>query len=101
MAPEQLQGKPRPASDQYALGVMVYEWLSGGEHPFFDPQMTLLKQTDAVKDVIIRALHPDPKQRYEKVTDFAKALKQAFILSEAIEKTYSELDIVQFQLTNR
>ncbi len=29
MAPEQLQGKPVPASDQYALGVVVYEWLTG------------------------------------------------------------------------
>src|SRR5436309_7594233 len=29
MAPEQLQGKPRPASDQYALGVVVYEWFCG------------------------------------------------------------------------
>jgi serine/threonine protein kinase len=33
MAPEQIQGKPRPASDQYALGIAVYEWLSG-ERPF-------------------------------------------------------------------
>src|SRR5437660_4918401 len=33
MAPEQIQGKPRPASDQYALAVVVYEWLSG-ERPF-------------------------------------------------------------------
>jgi serine/threonine protein kinase len=29
MAPEQLQGKPRLASDQYALGIVVYEWLCG------------------------------------------------------------------------
>src|SRR5712691_4226599 len=28
-APEQIQGKPCPASDQYALGIVVYEWLSG------------------------------------------------------------------------
>lgn len=29
IAPEQIQGKPRPASDQYALGIVVYEWLTG------------------------------------------------------------------------
>ena len=29
MAPEQIEGHPRPASDQYAMGVMVYERLCG------------------------------------------------------------------------
>ncbi len=29
MAPEQFDGKPLPASDQYALGVVVYQWLCG------------------------------------------------------------------------
>src|SRR5438477_372967 len=33
MAPEQIQAHPRPGSDQYALGVVVYEWLCG-ERPF-------------------------------------------------------------------
>src|SRR5207248_4398447 len=33
MAPEQIQGKPRPASDQYSLGIVVYEWISG-DRPF-------------------------------------------------------------------
>jgi serine/threonine protein kinase len=28
-APEQKQGRPSPASDQYALGVIVYQWLCG------------------------------------------------------------------------
>jgi eukaryotic-like serine/threonine-protein kinase len=32
MAPEQINGKPRPASDQYSLGVVVYEWLGGVHH---------------------------------------------------------------------
>src|SRR5262249_37003331 len=42
MAPEQIQKRPRPASDQYALGVIVYEWLCGThlfekvEGPFFE-----------------------------------------------------------------
>ncbi len=29
MAPEQLRGQPRAASDQYALGIVCYEWLTG------------------------------------------------------------------------
>src|SRR5260370_28618330 len=28
MAPEQINGRPRFASDQYALGIVLYEWLS-------------------------------------------------------------------------
>lgn len=29
LAPEQLQGQPQPASDQYSLGAVLYEWLTG------------------------------------------------------------------------
>lgn len=27
MAPEQIKGLPRPASDQYALAIVVYKWI--------------------------------------------------------------------------
>src|SRR6266566_4351737 len=33
MAPEQIEGHPRASSDQYALAVVVYEWLCGSR-PF-------------------------------------------------------------------
>ena len=43
MAPEQLQGKPRPASDQYGLGIVVYEWLCG-DRPFYGTPTELYSQ---------------------------------------------------------
>jgi len=93
MAPEQLQGKPRPASDQYALAIVVYEWLSG-TRPFNGTYVELLSQhlsTDpplldeqtlaiphAVQQVIRKALAKDPHQRFERVQDFADALEGAY-----------------------
>src|SRR5437870_2508585 len=43
MAPEQIRGKPTFASDQYSLGIVVYEWLCG-ERPFVGPQWQLAYQ---------------------------------------------------------
>jgi eukaryotic-like serine/threonine-protein kinase len=93
MAPEQLQGKPRPASDQYALGIVVYEWLCGFT-PFYGDSFAEiaiqhlsspprpLPQTGVafsleVERVVFRALSKDPHQRYASVQEFADALEQA------------------------
>jgi serine/threonine protein kinase len=43
MAPEQIRGKPRPASDQYALGIVVYEWLCG-VRPFRGSHWAIIEQ---------------------------------------------------------
>ncbi len=43
MAPKQWQGKPVPATDQYALGIIVYEWLCG-ECPFIGGTLQLMYQ---------------------------------------------------------
>lgn len=92
MAPEQIQGKPRPASDQYSLGVVAYEWLSG-ERPFqgsftelctqhmFAPPPPLREKLPllppAVEQVIMTALAKEPKERFSSVQAFATALEQA------------------------
>jgi serine/threonine protein kinase len=92
MAPEQFQGKPRRASDQYALGVVVYEWLSG-ERPFhgsfseiasqhlFVPPPPLDKKvptiTPEVEQVVLMALEKDPHKRFASVQEFATVLEQA------------------------
>jgi len=92
MAPEQIHGKPRPASDQYALGVIVYEWLSG-DRPFHGsfteiaaqhaivPPPSLREKVPAitpdVEHVVLTTLAKDPKQRFGSIHAFAIALEQA------------------------
>ncbi len=92
MAPEQFQGKPRRASDQYALGVVVYEWLTG-DRPFhgsfseiasqhlFVPPPPLHEKVSTisphVEQVVLIALEKDPHQRFGSVQAFATALEQA------------------------
>ncbi len=90
--PEQLQGKPCPASDQYALGVVIYEWLSG-DYPFHGFAMETAMQhmltpppplheriptiPRVVEHVVLKALAKDPHKRFESVQAFADALEQA------------------------
>ena len=92
MAPEQIQAHPRPASDQYSLAVVVYEWLCG-QRPFQgsfselaikhvltppSPLRTLVPNlTIAVEEVVMTALQKDPQQRFPNVRAFAQALQQA------------------------
>jgi serine/threonine protein kinase len=92
MAPEQIQGKPRRASDQYALGIVVYEWLTGSR-PFNGTYMEIVGQhlgvlppplreknpiiPPAVAQVVMIALAKDPQQRFGSVKAFANALEQA------------------------
>jgi serine/threonine protein kinase len=92
MAPEQLQGKPRLASDQYALGIVVYEWLSGNrpfhgsfseiasQHMFVPPaplRERVSTISPALEEVVMTALAKDPHQRFGSVRAFATALEQA------------------------
>ncbi len=100
MAPEQIQGKPRAASDQYALGVVVYEWLSGNrpfngsfsevcaQHMFASPPLLREKIpmiAPAVEEVVLTALAKDPSQRFKSVRAFANALEQASRLERSTD----------------
>ena len=92
MAPEQIQAHPRPASDQYSLGIVVYEWLSG-DRPFHGsfteiaikhsvvPPPSLREKVPTIslviERVVLTALAKDPKQRFGSVQAFANALEQA------------------------
>jgi len=57
MAPEQIRGKPRPASDQYALGGVVYEWLCG-DPPFSGSIRQLASQHQSAPPLPLHAKVP-------------------------------------------
>lgn len=96
MPPEQLKGHPRPASDQYALATLAYEWLCGAPPFEGDTYLDIAKQhlsapvplltekipgiPPSVAAVITRALAKDSHQRFENVQAFADALEQAYLL---------------------
>jgi serine/threonine protein kinase len=96
MAPELLQGMPLPASDQYALGIIVYEWLCGTvpfEGSFTEvaskqfreapPAMQPLSVSSEVEAVVMKALSKDPEQRFATIQAFAHAFEQAVFQEEA------------------
>ena len=91
MAPEQIEGKAVPASDQYSLGVMVYEWLSGSL-PFTGNAVLIRTQqrskpaqlrdkvptiSSGLEQVVFQALSEDLDARFHDVQNFAYALEQA------------------------
>jgi hypothetical protein len=92
LAPEQiLDGKSAgPASDQYALGVILYECLTG-RRPFESDNLFVVFQAivngspvpprqivpslpPALEQVVLRATHVDPKKRYPSVKALGRAL---------------------------
>jgi len=92
MAPEHLQGRACLASDQYALGIIVYEWLTGS-WPFNGSDQEIMRQhvqcpppplsdkipaiSPAIEAVIMKALAKNPSERFPTIQDFASAFEEA------------------------
>ena len=88
MAPEQIQGRAVPASDQYALAIVAYEWLTG-QPPFqgstwelmekhlYGPVPPMPRLPKTIEAVVWKALAKRSEGRYPGVLDFAKALEAA------------------------
>ncbi|HTK11445.1 MAG TPA: protein kinase [Ktedonobacteraceae bacterium] len=85
IAPEQMQGRPVPASDQYALAAMACELLTGhhlfsDSSPLDDPPSRDVFGPDTpeqVRSVLLRALSKDPMARYPSIIEFARAYHHA------------------------
>lgn len=92
MAPEQWDGHPVAASDQYSLAIMIYELLAGRppfvgnpgqvmrQHYLISPPVpsSLNKQlSPAIDSVLVRALSKRSGDRFASVTAFARAFHEA------------------------
>lgn len=96
MAPEYLDtGKATPSSDLFAVGVMLYEVVTGGRKPFSGETVTTVLNAilraepgpiapDEVEDVppgalkvVRKALERDPRDRYATAEDLAAAIREA------------------------
>ncbi|TMD44227.1 MAG: serine/threonine protein kinase, partial [Chloroflexi bacterium] len=97
MAPEQINGKPRPASDQYALAVIVYEWLVGAppfQGSFIEistqhlmtspphPRSRIPTIPVLVERVVLTALSKEPESRFGNISAFANAMENAYLATQ-------------------
>ncbi len=104
MAPEQWEGHPVPATDQYALAVMSFELLIGrppfvgsGWHNLWHQHYNVMpsppstinpklpKELDAV---LLRAMAKRPEDRYSSVSAFAQAFTRAVVNSGNVYQTH-------------
>ena len=104
MAPEQWEGEPVAATDQYALAVMAYSLLTG-RPPFVGRMEQVMRQhfnatpqppstfnaqiPPALDAVLLHALEKQPEKRFATITHFANAFKQA-ALQEATASVVSQ-----------
>ncbi|HEX4714986.1 MAG TPA: FHA domain-containing protein, partial [Ktedonobacteraceae bacterium] len=88
-APEQMEKRTTPASDQFALAVLLYFWLAGRPPYLGTPaEIEQLKRTESITplsmlnpsitpeqdSIILRALSVSPQKRHASILTFAEAL---------------------------
>ena len=92
MAPEQWLGKAEPRTDQYALGIVFYEMVTGRlPYEADTPAAVLIKHVNdplprpgqfvrhlpaTVENVIFKALAKEPENRFNSMAEFATVLEK-------------------------
>jgi serine/threonine protein kinase len=101
-APEQLSKRVTPASDQFALAVLVYFWLTGRPPYLGTPdEVEHLKLTESITplhtlhsgitaeqdSILLRALKAHPEERHPSILAFAEALLASLSSSRPAQHT--------------
>ena len=90
LAPEQIEGKPTPQTDQYAIGVMLYMCLTNAlpyqnqasfllmraimAGKFAPPRSLRADLPQKLEDIILRAMRTDPEERFDSVHALGREL---------------------------
>ncbi|GHO84853.1 protein kinase domain-containing protein [Dictyobacter formicarum] len=103
VAPEQFAGQTTPASDQYALAVLLYLWLAG-RPPFLGTPEEIRTQksqgiipsllpfnaniTYELENIIRRALSASPGHRFASINTFVQALQKVLYVGSAQARSF-------------
>lgn len=86
MAPEQRSGHADHRADIFALGVMLYEMLTGQvPRGAFDPPSRKLQIDVRIDEVVVKALQEEPERRYQNVTDMKTDVETIYYTNPAAE----------------
>jgi len=106
MAPEQFRGQADERADIYALGVVMYEMVTGRK-PYIakTPAEVIIKQAmdslprpsrfapdlpASVENILIKSLAKAPIDRYQRMGDFAQDLERLILVGEKEKKKREE-----------